>query len=151
MTRPLVRQLAVGTAGVLAWALAWGWVIRREGVESPAAANYSLVALLGLVAIGVVSAWRQREQHWLVTIGTALLYATVFSVALVALTDSAGGEASCSPGEACDLDPGLGYVSGPLLVALPLLGFMAAARYVSASRAGHRSRHARPSRGGDGE
>ena len=129
MTSP-GREVALWCAGLARWAVAWGSVVRAEGPESGSAPLHSLLALLGLVVAGVVSAVRLRVHPWRLTVVAAALYATVFAVVLVLLSGTAAAD-GCTGGQRCDVEEGLGVVTGPLALALPLLAFMAVARVVA--------------------
>ena len=126
-------MVALWCAGLALWAVAWGSVVRAEGPESGSAPLHSLVALVGLVVAAVLSAVRLRDEPWRVTVVAAVLYATVFAVVLVLLSGSGGSEA-CATGQRCDVEQGLGLVTGPLALALPLLCFMGVARVVARGR-----------------
>jgi hypothetical protein len=108
--------------GFAAWSLIWSTALHETGVNVPWAGNLVAILFGGLMLGGVGLGARARGASWLVTLGLTAAVAFVASTILVTLIGPDSGTAgACSPGEVCDMDQGMGYFTGPVLLAVPLL------------------------------
>jgi hypothetical protein len=129
-------EIGVWSAAVVGWSLLWALILRSEGASAPGVGTHLLTWVAGLGVLAVAVGARQASRSWRLT----LLYTAVFAVSagfvlVLVIGPDSGTAGVCSPGEACDMEEGMGFFTGPLMLAVPLLAVMALARMlVSASR-----------------
>lgn len=144
-----VGELGTWIGLVFALCLAGGLYLHDTGVDGPGVVPAMLATLGGLAGVSVVVGVRQQGTAWWTGLVYSVAFAWVAGWVLVALIGpDSGAPGACSPGEMCDMDQGVGFVTGPMFLWLPLLCLMLAARgcaslvHVSAAARGGRRRDA---------
>ena len=93
-----------------------------------------LSTLVAMLVLAAVTGARQQGGPWWTTLVYTAAFAVLAGWVLISLIGpDSGMPGACSPGETCDLDQGMGYVSAPMLFAPLLLATMAASRGVTAA------------------
>jgi hypothetical protein len=89
-----------------------------------------LTLLAGLGLLALLAGTRHSSKPWRLTLQYAALFAVLSGVVLVALIgpDSGTTGVVCPPDEACDMEQGMGMVTGPLILGVPILALMVLAR-----------------------
>jgi hypothetical protein len=123
----------------------WALILRTEGPGADAVVSHLLAWLAGLIVLSVLAGARQWGRPWRLTLLYAALFAAAGGVVLMLMIGPDSGTAgTCSPGEACDMEQGLGFFTAPLMLATPLLAVMTLSRLLmSAGRRLVRKAHGR--------
>lgn len=122
-------ELACWSAAVLTVCLVGGGYLHVLGPSASPSARIFLAVLIALVVLSAGTGIRQWGTRWWTTLLHAAVFAALAGGSLVALIGpDSGTSGTCSPGEACDIDQGLGFVTGPLMFLPFLVAAMAAAR-----------------------